>query len=370
MKIVFIGGRDIHIIGGIESYMRNLSSVLVRMGHEPIVYCESNRHEIENMNGVKVIHYKSFGSAYIDKPLLGLRATLRTLMKERGVGVIHYNAWPPSLWCWIPRLFGVKSLMHGHGLEWQRSKYSPRQQSVLLFMEKVTAYLNQHLIMCSNAQTRYFKSVYNRDAVTISTAINLPENKDVESDILERFGLEPRKYFLSMGRLVKDKNPDVLIEAFKKAKHAGYKLVIAGSNDADMPYVESLHKLAEGDDDIVFTGSVYGTDKEKLLQQAFVFCLPSTIEGLAIALLEAMSYRLPIIASDIEANQEVLSGDDALWCKAEDEKTLKDAIEQSIEKRDDFVEIVERNYRKVEAHYTWDKVAEKYIAHLKDLGCK
>ena len=228
MKIVFIGGRDIHIIGGIESYMRNLSSVLVRMGHEPIVYCESNRHEIEDFNGVKVIHYKSINNPYVDKPLLGLRATLRTLFKEKDVAMIHYNAWPPSMWCWIPRLFGVKSLMQGHGLEWQRSKYSPWQQKILRFMERVTAYINQNLIMCSDAQTHYFKEQYNIDAVTISTAINLPENKVVESDILERFGLERHKYFLFMGRLVKDKNPDVLIQSFIKAKHAGYKLVIGG----------------------------------------------------------------------------------------------------------------------------------------------
>lgn len=44
MKIVFIGGRDIHLIGGIESYMYNLASTLVRFGHHPIVFCESNRN--------------------------------------------------------------------------------------------------------------------------------------------------------------------------------------------------------------------------------------------------------------------------------------------------------------------------------------
>lgn len=175
MKIVFIGGRDIHILGGIENYMLNLATQLVKLGHEPIVYCESNRNETEWVNGFKVIHQKSIKSIFLCKPLLGLKATIKTIRHEKNVSIIHYNAWPPSLWCWIPRLFGIKTLMQGHGLEWQRSKYSPKQQKIMKMMEKITAYMNQHLIMCSEAQTKYFKKTYNKNAVTIPTAINLPK---------------------------------------------------------------------------------------------------------------------------------------------------------------------------------------------------
>mgnify|MGYP000074289323 len=138
MKIVFIGGRDIHLIGGIESYMYNLASTLVRFGHHPIVFCESNRNMIRFENGIKVVYQKGPRSNLICKPLLGLIATVRALVTERHISVIHYNAWPPSLACWIPRLFGVRSLMQGHGLEWQRTKYSGRQQKIMKLMECVT----------------------------------------------------------------------------------------------------------------------------------------------------------------------------------------------------------------------------------------
>lgn len=96
-----------------------------------------------------------------------------------------------------------------------------------------------------------------------------------------------------------------------------------------MGYVNYLHQLADGCTDVVFTGAVYGEEKEALLRNAYTFCIPSTIEGLSISLLEAMSYSLPIIASDINANKEVLEADKALWVRPENEEDLIDAIEKA-----------------------------------------
>jgi glycosyltransferase involved in cell wall biosynthesis len=368
MKIVFIGGRDIHKLGGIENYMLNLTRELTKLGNECIVWCESDHHAVEDVNGVKVVYHPCPKSNLLCKPWGGLKATIATLLKERGVSVIHYNAWPPSLWNWIPRLVGIPALMEGHGLEWQRSKYSPRAQKVMKFMEKVTAKINNHLIMCSEAQVRYFKNEYGKDATCIPCAVNLPSENPASSDVLARFGITSGKYFLFLARLVQDKNPDYLIQAFIRAKHDGYQLVIAGDNEAMPEYVEKLHSMARSCADIIFTGAVYGADKDILLRNAYCYCIPSTIEGLAIGLLEALSYKLPVIASDIEANQEVLSRDDALWCKAEDEDSLVEALENAILSPEILSGFTERNYSRLCRQYTWDKVADKYITYLHRIG--
>lgn len=370
MKIVFIGGRDIHTLGGIESYMYNLATQLVKMGHEPIVFCESEANRVEWINGFKVIHQKGFKSNLICKPWLGLKATLKTIPHRKSVDVIHYNAWPPSLSSPLARLFGIKTLMQGHGLEWQRSKYSPKQQKILRFMECVTAHINPNLIMCSNDQTCYFKERYNKLAVTIPTAINRPnlDNRN-DKEILERYSLSSKGYFLFLARLVKDKNPDYLIKAFVKSRHRDKKLVIAGNNDADMEYVNYLHQLADGCTDVIFTGAVYGEVKEALLRNAYTFCIPSTIEGLSISLLEAMSYSLPIIASDINANKEILEGDKALWVRPENEEDLISAIESSVNTPDCIVLPLKFNYDCVMSNYTWEMVATRYVEYLKSI-CK
>ena len=367
MKIVFIGGRGIHILGGIENYMLNLTRELTKLGHECIVWCESDHHEVEMLDGVKVIYHPGPKSNLICKPWCGLKATLKTVLKEKHVDVIHYNAWPPSLWCWIPKLFGIPSLMEGHGLEWQRSKYSPKAQRIMKIMENITARLNQHLIMCSEGQVEYFKKEYGKDSVCIPGAVSLSyyDSKN-ESNILERFSLEEKKYFLFMGRLVQDKNPDYLIRAFIQTKINGYKLVIAGSNDAMPDYVTYLHNLCSGHEDVVFTGAVYDKDKAKLLHDAYCFCLPSTIEGLSIVLMEAVSYHLPVIASDIEANREFL-GNDAVYVKPENEDDLLKSIEYVIEHPDEMEQQQKSNYQKLTLKYTWDKVALKYVEYLRTI---
>ena len=368
MKIVFIGGRDIHILGGIENYVLNLTRELTKLGHECIVWCESDHHEEEMLDGVRVIYHPGPKSNLLCKPWCGLMATLRTVFGEKGVSIIHYNAWGPSLFCWLPRLFRIPSLMEGHGLEWQRSKYSSRSQKIMRFMEGITAKMNQHLIMCSEGQVQYFKKEYGRDSVCISGAVNLPD-LDVlcESDVLTRFNLEPRKFFLFMGRIVQDKNPDYLIQAFMKCRHEGYKLIIAGGNDAMPDYVNGLHELAKDCKDVVFTGPIYGKDKEQLLRNAYCFCLPSTIEGLSIVMMEAASYKLPTIASDIDANREFL-GEDAVYVRPENEDDLIKAIEYAIEYPEKMQEFVSFNYQKILDKYTWDKVAIKYVEYLKSIG--
>ena len=368
MKLVFIGGRSIHILGGIENYMLNLTRELTKLGHECIVWCESDHDEVEDLNGVRVIYHTGPKSNLICKPWCGLKATLKTVFREKNVSLVHYNAWPASLWNWIPRLFGIPSLMEGHGLEWQRSKYSPKARKVMKFMEKFTAHINHHLVMCSEGQVRYFREEYGKESVCIPGAVYLPDlNRINNSAILEKYNLVKGNYFLFMGRLVQDKNPDYLIKAYKNILPKGYKLVIAGDNEAMKDYVFSLHELASDCSDIVFTGAVYGEDKDQLLRNAYCFCLPSTIEGLSIVMMEAASYKLPVIASDIEANREFL-GNDAIYVKSESIEDLENALVEAVEKPELLVKQVNTNYNKIVEKYTWDKVALKYIDYLHSIG--
>jgi len=362
MKIVFIGCRDIRLLGGIENYTYNLASELVVMGHTPIVYCESDHNSVETVNGFEVRCVKGLNNSFLCKPWVSLKASLRTVLKKTDVDIIHYNAWPPSLWSWIPRIFGIPSLMEGHGLEWQRTKYGKREQKIMKFMERLTASLNKNLVMCSQDQVKYFMESYGKRSVCIPGGINLPkEDAGLRSNILQKYGLEQNKYFLFLGRLVQDKNPDYLIRAYVNADLSGYKLVVAGDNPAMPDYVNFLHGITNCKN-VVFIGAVYGDDKDSLMRNAFAFCLPSTIEGLSIVLMEAMSFQVPIIASDIQANRELLF-DNAIFVRPESEEDLRNALKESI----DFIkfpQFVHNNYINIKDNYTWPMIADKYICYL------
>lgn len=368
MRIVFIGGRDIHKLGGIENYMYNLATQLVKMGHEPIVFCESDHDGEEWVNGFRVIHQKSLKSKFLCKIWLSLRATWKAVMKIRDVDIIHYNASGPGMGIFLARLLGQQHVMQGHGLEWERTKWTPRQRSVLKLYETTMYRLSRNIIMCSETQTRFYQKEFGLESVTIPTAVNLPDlSSDIRSELFDRFQIPRHKYFLFLARLVSDKNPHILIEAFKRARKNGYVLVIAGDNESDPGYVRKLHGLADGDGSVIFTGAVYGADKEALLRNAYAFCIPSTIEGLSISLLEAMSYRLPVIASDIPSNHEVLRQENALWCEPENIESLRIAIEQSIDKCEWFRNTGFENFSTVEDSYTWPKVTCKYIKHIETI---
>ena len=261
---------------------------------------------------------------------------------------------------------GRKAILMGHGLEWKHTKYSPRQQKVLKFMERITAVMNNHLIMCSDYQSEYFKKKYKRDCVTIPCAINIPERNEIDSDILKQNKLKKNGYFLYLGRLVQVKNPDYLIRAYIKSQIKDIKLVIAGSNDADPDYVKMLKDIANDYDNVVFTGAVYNNDKNTLLRNCVAFCIPSTSEGLAITLLEAMSFSKPVIASDIVGNREAL-GDNALWVKAEDEESLcKQLLFFKHNMKDLEAKGLENKVR-VELMFTWNKTCQRYIDYIEDI---
>lgn len=361
MKIAFIGGRDIRSIGGIENYMYNLTSELVKSGYEPIVYCESDANKTEEFNGITVIYQKSVGGR-LCKIILGLKATLDVVLHHRDAKYVHYNAWPPSVWSWIASLFGHTVILQGHGLEWKRTKYTSFQQKMMHLMEWFTAKTHKNITVVSDEQREYFAKAYGRRAVTIPTAVHIPVEKS-DTDILSRYGLEPDGYFLFLGRLIQDKNPDTLIKAYLQSGITDKKLVIAGDNNFMPKYPEYLKSLAAGCDRIIFTGAVYGDDKETLHRRCFAFCLPSTIEGLSIVLLEAMSYGKICIASDIPANHEAL-GNEAVWVEPENTDDLERALHMVDSRYKDLLYLGENNRHRVARKFTWDKIARQYETYL------
>lgn len=365
MKIAFIGGRDIHTLGGIESYTLHLATHLVRMGHTPVVYCESDRNEVEQVNGFRVIHQKSPRSKYICKFWLGIKATLKTLFREKDTDIYHYNWGAPAIISWLPRLCGKNVVLEGHGLEWKRTKYSSLQQKLLKLYESYVIGINNHLVMVSQEQSDYFSSTYHKPCVTIPTAVDIPD-LSVESDVKERFGLEKDGYFLSLGRLVQEKNPDYIVKAYLASGITDKKLVIAGNNNQDKAYVESLHELAKGNPNVIFTGAVYGNDKEVLMRDCFCFCIPSTIEGLAITLLEAMSYGRIVIASDIPSNREGL-GDNGIWCKYEDVDDLARQMRYVHANYASLQGLGGSNFERIKRQFTWDSVSQKYVDYLSSI---
>lgn len=366
MKIALIGGRTFMHPDGIATFMHNLGAELAKMGHEPLYYCESDKNYVEMVDGIKVVHQKSYKSAALTKILLGLKATNKALFKEKGVKVFHFNGWAPSLLAArLPWLFGRISLMEGHGLEWKRTKYTPRQQKTMRFMERLTAHWNCHFTMCSQEQTDFFKEEYGKICRTITGAVNLPGDPQ-KSNLLERYGIIPNNYVLFMGRLVQDKNPDYLIKGFVASDYREKQLVICGDNPQDPQYVSYLKDLAKDCPNIIFTGAIFGADKDAAFRNCWAYSLPSSLEGLPISLLEGMSYGKVCIASDIPANKEAL-GNSGVWVNKEDADDIANKLNLLYKDFAAYESQGKANLYRVQKQFSWRKKAEEYIEFVTEL---
>lgn len=369
MKIAFIGGRTFHHPDGIATFMKNLASELVKMGHEPIVYQESDHNGEEWVNGFKVVHQKSYKSAALSKILLGFKSTMNALHKEKGVEVFHYNCGAPamisSIW---PRLRGRVTLMQNHGLEFRRTKYSPCKQKIMKWKFAFDCRWNKNLTAVSQEQTDYIREHFHKDCRTIKCAVNMP-GEPQKTDVLKRYGIRPGNYVVFMGRLVQDKNPDYLIRGFMASNHGDKQLVICGSAAVGSDYEEYLHRIAEDDPNVIFTGSIFDADKDMVFRNAWSYCLPSTLEGLPISLLEGMSYGKVCIASDIPANREAL-GKSGVWVEKESNESITEALNNLYEHFEDYAWQGDYNRKRCEEEFSWRKTASEYIQYVKELSNK
>ena len=368
MKIAFIASRNISEIGGIENYMANLCPKLVEKGHKVILYTEASKYCIEDYKGVKIIGFKSVNNRFFNKILLGFKATLNVIFKQKNINIIHYNEIAAGFSSIIPILLGKHVVFQMHGIESQSKKWSPFLKMVIKILEKFVIGINKNIITVSQYQSNYIYNNFNKKAVTVYSATSIPSVNN-NSSILNKYNLETDKYLLFLGRIVEEKRLDILIKAFNNLKHNSLKLVIAGNNRFSDKYINSLKQLAENNKNIIFTNSVFANDKDALLRNCLLFCSPSELEGLPITVLEAMSYKKICIASNIPAHKEILA-ENGIYFETNNIADLQLNIEKTIKDIDNLYKIGELNYLRIEQNFTWSIVSDNYEQYCKEILLK
>jgi len=358
MKIVFISSRSLSYMGGIETYMSNLCSLLAKKGYEIILYTEGTHYEKYTFNGFTIISFSSIKNKFLNKILIGWKATKHAMRYHADAKIFHYNAMAAGLSSWFPLLLNKTVIFQGHGFEWQRAKWNKNQKKIIKILDDFCLRINKNITMVSEDQSDYVRKKYNKVTVTITPGINLPKSF-TNSEILSKYNLKQNFYFLSLGRIVPEKKIDVLIQAFLKIKKSDIKLVIAGDDPYSKQYILECKKLAKDNPNIIFTGAVYGVDKETLLRNSYSFCIPSELEGLPITLLEAMSYSRPCIASNIPANIEAL-GENGIYFETNNLEQLYSVLADSINNSELLEQKGSLNFKRVKEYFTWDKVANDY----------
>jgi glycosyltransferase involved in cell wall biosynthesis len=315
---------------------------------------------------------------------------MAVLYALRGYDIIHVNATGPALLSFIPRLFGRKVIVTVHGLDWKREKWGVLARWALKLGAWASVAFPQRTVVVSRTLRHHYATEYGRETVYIPNGVNLPP---VDTDwSVDSLGLIPGEYILFLSRLVPEKGCHTLIEAFRSLD-TRKKLVIVGPPSHSQEYADSLHALAAGDDRIVFTGPLFGADKDAVYRGAYCFVLPSTIEGMAIVLLEAMSYGKCCLCSDIDENLEVIapSATDGpaatagmaarripvarqatvaygVWFEVGSVPSLAQALRHLLERPDEVETIGQKARQYVATQFNWDVIAGQYAAEYRSVG--
>ncbi|WP_022661399.1 glycosyltransferase family 4 protein [Paucidesulfovibrio longus] len=365
MRIAFLGLRGIAegVSGGIERHARELSVRMAALGHEVTVFCRSywETHPEERYRGVRLKKLPAIRSKHLEA--ISHTALCQPFVLA-GYDVVHFHATGPSLLSWVPRLAGRKVAVTVHGLDWRRAKWGGLASLILRAGAWTSAHCPNATIVVSRELREHYRQVYDRPTTYIPNGVNPPEQREL--DRLRRFGLEPGAYLLSLGRLVPEKGLHTLVEAFR-GLDTNLRLVIAGDPALAGDYPARLRALAGDDPRIVFPGPLFGEDKDEAFSNARLFCLPSELEGMPIALLEAMSYGCPALVSDIPECLEVVRPDGeeplALDFPCGNAPALNLALDRALHALapHDLKRLGERARQHVLAEYDWDRITRETL---------
>lgn len=354
MKVVVVGTRGIpNILGGVETHCEELYPRLVEMGCDVTVVRRSSyitpQNQIKSYKGVKL--HDIFAPR--KKSFEAITHTFLAIIyaKRQHADILHIHAIGPSIMVPFARLLGLKVIMTHHGPDYDRQKWGKLAKAILRLGEKWGVKHSNQVVVISQVIADICSKQHKRpDTHLIYNGVNTPQ-RATTTQYIESLGLEAGKYILATGRFVKEKNFDLLIKAYAQSSIKNdYRLAIAGDADHPDEYSKSLKQLAH-DNNVVLTGFIKGAKLNEILSHAALYVLPSSHEGLPIALLEAMSYNLDVTVSNIPANTlSCLQDDD--FHQVGDIDALKKVIERKLNNNPGM-----RSYDLTP--YNWDYIAQQ-----------
>ena len=356
VKVAFIGGRGlVSKYSGIEAYYEEVGRELALRGHEVTVYCRSYFTPPQpTYSGMKVVRIPTIRTKHMETAMHTLLSSLHVLFSRNRI--VHYHALGPSLFSFLPRLVGKKTVVTVQGLDWQRKKWNALASAVLRAGERASATLPNATMVVSETLRKYYEDRYGRSPHRIPNGTHLRERRSPSH--LSDWALDSGQYILFLGRFSPEKNCHLLVDAYERLD-TNVKLVFAGGSSYTDAYVERL--LRHASDRIRFLPWVGGEELEELLTNAMLFVLPSDMEGLSLALLDAMGAGVCVLTSDIPENRELVDGAGFTFRRG-DVEDLERSLRHLVNDRPARERAAQAAKTRIQNHYLWPDLARQIEA--------
>src|SRR3989338_2572482 len=355
MKIAVVGTRGIPLrYSGIETSVDEISRRLGEKGYEIIIYCRKNNDRViatHLYKNVKLVYMPTINSKHLGTFIHALFSTLHIMFSD--VDIVHFHALGPSLFSFLPRLVGKKTVVTVHGLDWKRKKWGYFARLFLKLCEYSAIFFPNKTITISRALKDYFEDKFKKEILYIANGANIYLGyTDRETNG------KAERYILFVGRLVPEKGIHYLIKAFNELK-TNMKLIIVGESSFTDKYVSYLRSISGKD--IKFLGFVQEQGLRQLYKNAYLFVLPSEVEGLSVSLLEAMGYGKCAFVSGIPECREVIENCGVSF-RSGDYLDLKNRLQYLIDNTQTVNEMGIRARKRISEYHNWEHIVNDFEA--------
>lgn len=361
MKIAYIGARGVgNTYSGIETYYEEVGSRLAEAGHEVTAYCRTYfTPAVDTYRGIHVRRLPSLRSKHLETISHSLLGTLDCLF--RGFDVVQFHALGSAPLALVPRMLGIATVVSVRGLDWQRAKWGGFARRVLQLGEWASARCPTATVVVSETLQAHYEQAHGRRPFVIPNAVISVEPAPARR-ILE-LGLVPGSFWLFAGRISPEKGLDTLLEALRPLPR-DRPLVIAGGSSYSDDYIEKIRAVAW--EEVVFLGKVDHDTMAELYSHCYAFILPSVMEGLSVALLEAVSFGCCIVTTAIPENLEVV-GEAALTFPPSDVEALRAQLARLIASPALAAHHRQLAAARVRERPDWDEVARRTEALYREI---
>jgi glycosyltransferase involved in cell wall biosynthesis len=353
--------------GGIEHYCQELYPRMVEHGHKVDLYARASyvgaswlhRYEVK---GVRVMALPGLNWRGLDALTSSAMGAIASSGKR--YDVVHIHALGPALFSMLPKLASsaTKVVVSCQGLDWSRAKWGNFSSRLLHVGERVAVRFADDIIVVSEELRSYFKKTYGRDTIYIPNGPAGYGSSDANFPYGKSLGLKQNKYIVFLGRLVPEKRPELLIESFQALQLSGWKLVFVGGSSDTPHFTAKLSAVARGNPNIVFAGELHGERLAEIVRGAGLFVLPSDVEGLPLAMLEAMREGIPVVASDIPAHQQLLLGGQGMLFRAGEVESCGDALSWAVHHPQEMTAMAAKAKKHIQRDYNWDRITTETLA--------
>lgn len=361
MKLAIIGIRGIPVTySAFETFAQALAIDLVNKQHTVTVYC---RRKYISKNKKKYMGVRLVSLKNIEKKNLGtlthsFLSSIHACFFEKP-DIILFLGVGSCIFSFFPRILGIKTLVHIDGLDWKRKKWGFLGQKFLLISEYMTRFLPNAVITDSKYMASYYKRMYHHPIHNIPFGYFRMNEKKEPTTLLKKYGLDKKKYFVWVGRIVPENYLEELLNSFTQID-TEIKCVVIGDDLYESAYKKRIYKLINQNKNIVKTGFIKHEDTLMLVANSLAYIETKRSGGTHVSLVEAMGTGTIIVSNSHKANHGILENTALYYSNKNPEKNLAKLLVSIALFPNKYSSFGLNVKKRAEEYYEWESVFTKY----------